>query len=63
MIVVLGHSECGAIKGAIDGAELGKLTGLLQKIRPAVEASKDAPGDYTSKNMDFVQQVAITNAN
>jgi carbonic anhydrase len=62
LIVVLGHSECGAIKGAIDGAELGKLTGLLQKIRPAVEASKDAPGDHTSKNKDFVQQVAITNA-
>ena len=62
LIVVLGHSECGAIKGAIDGAELGKLTGLLQKIRPAVEASKDTPGDHTSKNKDFVQQVAITNA-
>jgi carbonic anhydrase len=62
LIVVLGHSECGAIKGAIDGAELGKLTGLLQKIRPAVEASKGAPGDHTSKNKDFVQQVAITNA-
>ena len=62
LIVVLGHSECGAIKGAIDGAELGELTQLLAKIRPAVEASKDAPGDHTSKNMDFVQQVAIANA-
>ena len=62
LIVVLGHSECGAIKGAIDGAELGELTQLLAKIRPAVEASKDAPGDHTSKNKDFVQQVAIANA-
>jgi carbonic anhydrase len=62
LIVVLGHSECGAVKGAIDGAKLGELTQLLAKIRPAVEASKDAPGVHTSKNADFVQQVAITNA-
>ena len=62
LIVVLGHSECGAVKGAIDGAELGELTQLLAKIRPAVEACKDVPGDHTSKNKDFVQQVAIANA-
>ena len=62
LIVVLGHSECGAIKGAIDGAELGELTQLLAKIKPAVDACKDAPGDHTSKNKDFVQQVAIANA-
>jgi carbonic anhydrase len=62
LIIVLGHSECGAVKGAIDGAELGMLTQLLQQIRPAVDANKDAPGDHTSKNEDFVQRVAITNA-
>lgn len=62
LIVVLGHSECGAIKGAIDGAKLGMLTQLLAKIRPAVEASKGAPGDHTAKNKDFVQDVAINNA-
>jgi len=62
LIVVLGHSECGAVKGAIDGAELGELTQLLAKIKPAVEACKDAPGEHTSKNKDFVQQVAIANA-
>jgi carbonic anhydrase len=62
LIVVLGHSECGAIKGAIDGAKLGMLTNLLAKIRPAVDACKDVPGDHTSKNRDFVQQVAIANA-
>ncbi len=62
LIVVLGHSECGAIKGAIDGAKLGELTQLLAKIQPAVEASKGARGDHTSKNKDFVRRVATTNA-
>ena len=56
LIVVLGHSECGAIKGAIDGAKLGQLTQLLERIAPAVAANKDAPGEHTSKNKDFVQQ-------
>ena len=59
---MLGHSECGAIKGAIDGAKLGELTQLLAKIKPAIEACEDAPGDHTSKNKKFVQQVAIANA-
>jgi carbonic anhydrase len=62
LIVVLGHSECGAVKGAIDGVELGRLTNLLQRIKPAVEASRNAPGEHSSKNKDFVQQVATTNA-
>jgi carbonic anhydrase len=62
LIVVLGHSECGAVKGAIDGAELGMLTNLLKRIRPAIEASSNAPGEHTSKNKDFVQQVATMNA-
>jgi len=44
LIVVLGHSECGAVKGAIDGATLGKLTDLLNRIKPAVEANRNAPG-------------------
>jgi carbonic anhydrase len=62
LIVVLGHSECGAVKGAIDGVELGKLTQLLQRIKPAVEANRNAPGEHSSKNKDFVRQVATTNA-
>jgi carbonic anhydrase len=47
LLVVLGHTRCGAVKGAIDGVELGNLTGLLQKIHPAVEAAKcsDAKSD------------------
>jgi carbonic anhydrase len=40
LIVVLGHTSCGAVKGAIDGVELGNLTGLLHKIQPAVEAAQ-----------------------
>jgi carbonic anhydrase len=47
LIVVLGHTQCGAVKGAIEGAELGHLTGLLAKIHPAVEgaACKDPKQD------------------
>jgi carbonic anhydrase len=62
LIVVLGHSECGAVKGAIDGVELGKLTHLLQRIKPAIAASENVSGDHTSNNKDYVQQVATTNA-
>jgi carbonic anhydrase len=59
-IVVLGHNECGAVKGAIDNAKLGNLTATLANIRPAVKATK-ASGDRTSKNAAFVQAVAETN--
>ncbi|HML29763.1 MAG TPA: carbonic anhydrase family protein [Hyphomicrobium sp.] len=63
LIVVLGHSECGAVKGAIDDVEFGLLTGVLARIKPAVaEADKDASGDRTSKNKDFVEKVATANA-
>jgi carbonic anhydrase len=60
-IVVLGHSECGAIKGAVDDVRLGNLTAALSKIRPAVEATR-ADGDRSAKNAAFVQAVAVTNA-
>lgn len=59
-VVVLGHNECGAVKGAIDNAKLGHLTATLANIRPAVKATK-ASGDRTSKNAAFVQAVAETN--
>jgi carbonic anhydrase len=58
--LVLGHTACGAIKGAIDGAKLGNLTGLLDKIKPAVQATKYA-GEHSSKNAAFVDAVAKTN--
>lgn len=62
LIVVLGHSHCGAIKGACDDVRLGHLTGLLEKLKPAVAASAhDVPGPHDSRNPDFVQQVATTN--
>lgn len=62
LVMVLGHTSCGAIKGACDGAKLGHLTGLLAKIRPAVRAVKDVPaGQRTSANAAFVNKVAAEN--
>ena len=58
LIVVLGHSGCGAVKGACDGVELGKLTGLLRKIRPAVELTKKGGG---LSDAELIQQVAEKN--
>lgn len=60
LILVMGHTSCGAIKGAIDGVQLGYLTGLLDKIKPAVEATT-YPGERSSKNAVFVDEVAKTN--
>jgi carbonic anhydrase len=59
-IVVLGHTNCGAVKGACDNVELGNLTGLLAKIKPAVNASKVA-GQRNSKNYEFVDDVTEIN--
>lgn len=59
-IVVLGHTNCGAIKGACDGVQMGNLTGLLSKIQPAVTAAK-TPGARNSKNHEFVEEVAEIN--
>jgi carbonic anhydrase len=56
-IVVLGHSKCGAIKGACDNVEMGNLTGLLNKITPAVYAEKTIKQNRTSSNPDFVDAV------
>ena len=60
VVLVMGHTACGAIKGAIDNAELGNLTGLLAKIKPAVAATTYA-GERTSKNYAFVDAVARKN--
>ncbi|MFI2741521.1 carbonic anhydrase family protein [Zhouia sp. PK063] len=63
LILVLGHTSCGAIKGACDDVKLGNLTKLVAKIRPAVEATPE-PEDTSlrnSKNIDFVNKVAEKN--
>jgi carbonic anhydrase len=60
VVLVMGHTSCGAIKGAIDNVQLGNLTGLLGKIRPAVDATAYA-GERTSKNQTFVDAVARKN--
>ena len=61
LIVVLGHTQCGAIKGACDGAELGNLTTTLSHLLPAVDAVKDVPGPRSSKNAAFVEAVTDMN--
>lgn len=60
-IVVLGHTKCGAVKGACDRVELGNLTSLLNKIQPAVNAETETTSDRTSSNIDFVDRVAEIN--
>ncbi|MGB6100930.1 MAG: carbonic anhydrase family protein [Comamonas sp.] len=60
LIVVLGHSECGAVKGAVDDAKLGHLTGLLAQIRPAL-AGVQYRGVPSSKDKALVQRVAERN--
>jgi carbonic anhydrase len=61
LVVVLGHTDCGAIKGACDHAQLGNLTHTLSNLMPAVYAVTDIQGDRSSKNKAFVQQVAEAN--
>ena len=61
LIAVIGHSNCGAIKGAIDDVQLGNLTGLVDKIKPAEDAVPDSVQPRTTKNQEFVDQVAEAN--
>jgi len=61
IIVVLGHSKCGAVKGACDHAEMGNLTTLLSKIRPAVDDETETTENRSSKNGIFVENVAAIN--
>jgi carbonic anhydrase len=61
LIVVLGHSKCGAVKGACDHVEMGNLTELLSKIQPAVYEEKVTTSERSSKNSEFVENVAEIN--
>lgn len=61
LIVVLGHSKCGAVKGACDHVEMGNLTELLSKIQPAVYEEKITTSERSSKNSEFVENVAEIN--
>ncbi|RIV43936.1 carbonic anhydrase family protein [Flagellimonas pelagia] len=63
LVVVLGHTSCGAVKGACDHARLGNLTALINKIEPAVFATKEPKDEElrNSKNMEFVDAVAVKN--
>ena len=60
LVLVLGHTSCGAVKGAIDDVVLGNLTGLLARIKPAIPETK-FEGEKSSKNPAYVDAVARTN--
>jgi carbonic anhydrase len=62
LIMVLGHTKCGAIKGACDNVKMGSLTGLLKKIQPAMKLEKKTKkADRNSENNHFVENVASLN--
>ncbi|MGB5171969.1 carbonic anhydrase family protein [Eudoraea sp.] len=61
LIIVLGHENCGAIHAAIDGAELGHITGMLKNIKPAIKQSTVTDGPRNSENRLFVHEVSENN--
>ena len=61
IIVVLGHTKCGAVKGACDHVEMGNLTALLTKIRPAVDDENTVKENRNSSNSEFVEKVSAIN--
>lgn len=62
LVVVLGHTSCGAIKGACDDVQLGNVTSLIEKLKPSVEAVETADGtDRSSANKTFVNDVVYKN--
>jgi carbonic anhydrase len=61
IIVVLGHTKCGAVKGACDHVEMGNLTALLSKIQPAVYDEKTETENRSSSNNEFVEKVSTIN--
>jgi carbonic anhydrase len=61
IIVVMGHTKCGAVKGACDKVEMGNLTSLLEKIKPSVDDEKSITENRNSSNSEFVEKVATLN--
>jgi carbonic anhydrase len=61
LIVVLGHTNCGAIEGACNNVVLGHVTTLLNKIKPAIEMENTTVQERNSKNLSFVQNVTRNN--
>jgi len=61
IIVVLGHSKCGAVKGACDHVEMGNLTALLSKLQPAIYDEKTVTENRNSSNEEFVEKVSMIN--
>jgi len=61
IIVVLGHTKCGAVKGACDHVEMGNLTALLSEIRPAVDDELTTSENRNSSNNEFVEKVSVIN--
>ena len=61
LIVVLGHTNCGAITGACNNIVLGNMTGLLNKIKPAIEMETETKTNRTDKNEIFLRNVTVNN--
>ena len=61
VVLVLGHYDCGAVKGAIDGVELGNITDMVANIRAAADHLASYEGEKTSKNEEFVRMVTEEN--
>ncbi|HEY0731750.1 MAG TPA: carbonic anhydrase family protein [Chitinophagaceae bacterium] len=61
VVIVLGHTKCGAIKGACDDVKLGNLSTLLKKVKPAIEAERSTKQNRTASNGEFVENVAALN--
>ena len=58
VVVVLGHTKCGAVKGACDHVKMGNLTTLLEKLKPAVDGETSVTSDRNASNAEFVEKVA-----
>lgn len=61
VVVVLGHTKCGAVKGACDHVKMGNLTTLLEKLKPAVEGETSVTLNRNANNSEFVEKVASLN--